>query len=285
MTWLHQLALRLWEWVPYILPAFSNFILVLLGIVLSFATLTERIEKNTKYQKGLAAICLILGLVGLGYEVTERRSNDQATKTLIKDTQTAVQNTNGLVQTTTILVNKTNDVVSRLGSVELLVTALNKWADEEEKRLDVLSLSEMSTSELSERAYSLANVMRALGSLYANQDTQIDLVYYDRLEGHANEWSKQRQENWIEEEARKRSEWRAYNEPRAEKLIRSANRLRIAMLDKIDGSDKLLADEKVKSWFENPRSNKVSSFLWHLGEMADYLEGLAKRLPPSKPSQ
>jgi len=275
MAWFHQLAFRLWESVPYILPALSNSILVLLGIVLSFGTLTERIERNAKYQKWLAAICLVSGLIGLFYEVAERRSSDQATKIL-------VQNTNGLVQATTTLVNRTNDVLSRLGSVELLVTALNKWADEEEKRLDVLSLSEMSTSELSERAYSLANVMRALGSLYANQDKEIDLVYYDRLEGEANEWSKQRLDNWIAEEGRKRSEWRANNEPRAEKLIRSANRLRVAMLDKIGGSDR--ADARMKSLFENPRSDKVS-FLWRLGEMADYLEGLAKRLPPSRPSQ
>lgn len=286
MNWIHHFAASLWGWMPYVLPALSNFILVLLGIVLSFSTLTDRIEQNSKYKKGLAAICLLSGFVGLVYDVSGRRINDQSTKTLIDSAQTAVGKTNELVKETTILVQTSNDMASRLGSVQLSVAALNTWTDEEEKRLSVLSLSEMSASELSERAYSVANLMRALGSNYANQDRQIDLVYYDKLEGHGNDWSQRKKDNWIAEEMRKRSEWRTSNERRAEILIKSANRLRVVMLDKRDPSDKSPVDEQMKTWFENPHSVKtVDGFLWRLGEMADYLEDLAKRLPPSKPSE
>jgi hypothetical protein len=92
------------EWLFYILPALSNLILVLLGVILSLPTLAEKIEKTPKYRTALGVICLIAGIVGFWFDVGARRSGDQTNRQLLGNVGKAVNNTNDLVQQTKGLV-------------------------------------------------------------------------------------------------------------------------------------------------------------------------------------
>jgi hypothetical protein len=279
MPWLHVL----WGWMPYVLPAISNFILVILGIVLSFPRLTDSIEKNTTHQRLLAIICLVFGGVGLIFDISQRASSEQSIKTLIGQTTQTVTNTNNLVTTTndlahktTTMVENTNDVVSRIGRLEPLIATTKRMVDEEVKRLAVLPLADMTPSELSEQASSLANLMRSLTFAYSNQDRNIDNFYFDRLQGMGVRWTQQQRNDWLAEEKRKRAQLQADYEPRALKLIANANRLREVMLDKIIPSESP-RDEHIEEVFRNPHSDK-RGVIFTLYDIAGYLEGLAKLL-------
>lgn len=284
MTWLHVL----WGWIPYILPSVSNFILVILGIVLSFPKLTDLVEKNAKHQKLLAVICLSAGFIGLIFDISQRWSSEQSMHTLIGQTTQTVKNTNDLVTTTQDLAHKTatmventNNVVSRVGRLEPIIGTIKITVDEEVKRLAALPLAEMTPSELSEQASSLANLMRWLTFTWLNQDTDIDNRYYDRAAEMRNHWTQPQRDDWLAEERRKREALRAPYDKRALELIANANRLRKAMLDKILPSDSP-HNEHIEELFRNPQSDKRAPIVT-LREIADYLEGLTKLLPRSFP--
>ena len=105
-------------WLFYILPAFSNLVLVLLGVVLSLPTLAEKVEKTPKYKKALGAVCLAAGFVGFWFDVAERRSNDQQITTLVANVGVLVTNTNTLA-------NNTSVTVTNIGLLLLQVNFLN----------------------------------------------------------------------------------------------------------------------------------------------------------------
>ena len=104
MSWLHAI----WEWLPYISPAFVNALLVFLGIVMSFPQLAEDIENTPKYKYSLAGICIVAGLVGLVFEVYARHDSDKATKQLITDVGVTLTKSNEVLGKTDTLVTNTS---------------------------------------------------------------------------------------------------------------------------------------------------------------------------------
>lgn len=110
-------------WMFYVLPALSNLILVLLGVVLSLPTLAQKIEDTPKYRIALGVVCVLFGLVGFWFDVDQRRSSDLTNKQLLQDTGTALRKTSDLIDKTSGLVTGTNDMVSRLGLMAPQITA------------------------------------------------------------------------------------------------------------------------------------------------------------------
>ncbi len=125
------------EWLFYILPALSNLVLVLLGIVLSFPTLTDEIEKTPKYRKALGIICLTAGLIGFWFDVGARRSSDQTNTKLLQDTEASLKKTGELMDKTGALITSTNDMVSRLGLMQPQLTATTDHVANIDKKLNI----------------------------------------------------------------------------------------------------------------------------------------------------
>jgi hypothetical protein len=137
MIWHIRVVVR--DWFPYILPAVSNLILVLLGIIMSFPALAERVEKTPKHRKGVAWTCLILGLIGLIFDVGQRHSSDKTNKQLLENVGTALANTNELVQDTRTLVTTVSVTMPRLNELDVKLAGLNKQIAKSETDPKVLA--------------------------------------------------------------------------------------------------------------------------------------------------
>lgn len=112
----------IWGWLIYILPAISNFVLVLLGVVMSLPALADKVEKTPRLRKSLGAVCLTAGLVGLGFEVVQRRSNDVEMQTLISDTTQLVAKQDELLTSTKTLVDNSNQLATLMPEISALNT-------------------------------------------------------------------------------------------------------------------------------------------------------------------
>jgi hypothetical protein len=113
------------EWLFYILPALSNLVLVLLGIVLSFASLADKIEKTPKYRKALGVVCLAAGLIGFWSDVSQRRSSDQTSRKLLQDLNTSVTTLKDVAEKTNKSVDNTNSLVTSASLEWGQLTSLN----------------------------------------------------------------------------------------------------------------------------------------------------------------
>jgi hypothetical protein len=85
------------EWSAYFLPAISNLVLVLLGVWMSLPNFAEDVERNRTWRRWLAGICLIFGLTGFVYDVSQRRGSDITNKALLQSVGTTLGNTNSLL--------------------------------------------------------------------------------------------------------------------------------------------------------------------------------------------
>jgi hypothetical protein len=117
------------DWGPYFLPALSNLILVLLGVVLSLPSLAERIEETPKYRRALAIVCLISGVVGFAFDVLQRHSGDRQTRQLVNDVSTLVGNTNALAGNTNALAESTTQAVNEIAGLRNQVTAYERSSE------------------------------------------------------------------------------------------------------------------------------------------------------------
>lgn len=288
MTWLSHVPRYLRDLAPFIIPEISGLILILVGIFLAVPPFKSIMERWVKWT---IVTCLCFGLLTLTYDVHERMSNDKSTRTLIQQTTETVKNTKILVQgtkeladSTNIIANETKNTLARLARMEPVVDAVIKRADEEAKRVSARRFVDMPPSQLAENANSIADVMKDWAYSYSIEDRQIDIVYYDRLEGMGSHWTPRQQDDWLAEERKKRAELRAKYEDKAQTFVDTANRIRSVMLDKLSPLDRIPEDEQSRAWFENPRSDKA--FMLHLDNMATYLKSLAKRMLSSdKPSR
>lgn len=131
----HNLALHL-VWLVYILPALSNLILIALGIVMSLPKLADTIERTPSYRWGLAALCIIFGLIGFSFDVYQRRASDLATNTMITETTQLIKST-----------TKSNDVIGILafqfGSAVSSLADLRDQLADAEKRDDPRRIAEI----------------------------------------------------------------------------------------------------------------------------------------------
>jgi hypothetical protein len=177
-------SLWLWGWLIYVLPALSNFILVLLGVLLSLPTLAEKIEKTPKYRIALGIICVIAGTVGFLFDVGQRRSSDQTNRQLLRDTGIALRKTNELIDKTTGLVSSTNEMVSRLGSATDHLANIDKnldLAQRQNKPTLVAALRAEKKTFLITTAQSIAGSLFSLGERWYAEDDSALTQYHAEL--------------------------------------------------------------------------------------------------------
>lgn len=118
VVYLKHLWFWLLDWYPYILPAVSTLILVLLGVIMSLPTLADTVEKTSKYRKVLAIVCFAAGSIGFYSDVVQRHGSDKQGKELVEDTQTSLTDTKSVL-------TDTNNVVTRIGLMQLQFAELN----------------------------------------------------------------------------------------------------------------------------------------------------------------
>src|ERR1019366_1117790 len=109
---LHAIWFWLREWLPYVLPAVVNALLVILGVVMSLPKLAETIENSPTYRRVLAAICIVAGLVGFYFDVRARHDSERTSTQLLSEVGDALTRTNQLLTQTSSLVTNTSTLAN-----------------------------------------------------------------------------------------------------------------------------------------------------------------------------
>jgi hypothetical protein len=112
------------EWWLYLVYEFSNFLLIIFGIWLSFEGVAKAVEKNKVYKRTLAVFCFLLGGIGMYFDAVARHASDKTSTTLIRD----VEDTLG----------RTNDLLGKLEIVATNTGVLLKFATVAEPQIRVL---------------------------------------------------------------------------------------------------------------------------------------------------
>lgn len=183
----HDALSWVWSWTPYVLPAFSNLILVLLGVIMSLPNLADTIEKTPRYRRTLSVVCLVFGIVGFIYDVGQRRSADSQTKQLLTGISTDVQNTKSLLPKVDTEVTNTNGLVTKMDT-ELTRTTNLVAAQRENNR----QLTDLMDRELQGRRQDLLAQLSEI---------------IDRLQAALDQWRKD------DAEARSKAGPRGRNDP------------------------------------------------------------------------
>jgi DNA-binding protein YbaB len=126
---LHTVWTWLWNWLIYVLPAMSNLILILVGIIMSLPKLAEDIENSPKSRKIFAAVCLVAGLVGFYFQVKRDRDTDIYAHALMEKVDKDLTNTNQELQTTNQLVSSLTVMVTDMVTINGRLSTLDVKID------------------------------------------------------------------------------------------------------------------------------------------------------------
>jgi hypothetical protein len=96
-----------YKWLSYALPQFSDLILGVGGLVLSWGKTADRFEHRRKH---IGWICFFLGFASFGFRIAQQIQADN-------DTQTLVNNTNTLVSTVQPVLTNTNTLVGGMNNL------------------------------------------------------------------------------------------------------------------------------------------------------------------------
>lgn len=175
------------DWSVYILPALSNLILVLLGIIMSLPKLAEAIEDTPRHRKLFSGACLVFGFVGFVFEVSQRHNGDQQTRQLVGNMDTLVKNTSDLVTKTTGLVTSTNQTVNTLGLLLPQVAGL------QDQFRTYVAKSEIARKQGNER---LAAALQAQADLARHQASIITRQYLLNIAPHITDQMQAVYDDW-----------------------------------------------------------------------------------------
>jgi hypothetical protein len=282
------------EWLPDIVPAISNLILVLLGIIMSLPLLADKIEKTPRYRKWLAAVCLVFGITGFIFDVVQRHSTEQATRQLIGNTSTMVGNTNHLVQTTdvmvstvSVLVPKLNAVQGEMATLEIQIKAAKEKhdpklvADLEGRMKRAQDQADRMTRELY-FITSAPQVAQQLRDWYGMKQQKIQDMHDWQWEENIH-WPEKHPNDpdglskvWKEWDDRIEKEEQSSREELS-RMLANAELIRKEMLQLIPSQEQSAEDKKQEKEFSQTDSDQRS-----LEKAARYLEELARRVPPPK---
>jgi hypothetical protein len=282
------------EWSPDILPAISNLILVLLGIIMSLPVLAENIEKTPRYRKGLAVVCLVFGLTGFIFDVVQRHSTEKTTTQLLGNTSIMVGNTNDLVQTTkamvttvSVLMPKLNAVQGEIATLEIQIRAAREkhdpklLADLEAKMKQAKDQADRMTREL--HSLTMApQVAQQLREWYGTKEQKIRDLHNGQWEENTH-WREEhpndsdgRNKAWNEWDDRIEKEGQNSDE-QLTRMLANADLIRKEMLQLIPPQQQSAEDKKQEKEFLQTDSDQRS-----LEKAARYVEERARRVPPPK---
>ncbi|HKM85285.1 MAG TPA: hypothetical protein VJW96_03700 [Terriglobales bacterium] len=286
-------------WLVYVLPALSNLVLVLLGVLLSLPTLAEKIEKTPKYRTALGVICLIAGLVGFCFDVGQRRSSDQTNRQLLQDTGKALKKTDDLVDKTNDLVTRTSQMVNTFGILMPQISALNAQMADINKKIEaakgnpqLIAALQAQASATKAQADSLSRTLSlsfAPGIVaemqYWAQKWDLDDRAIEREERQQKEkappnTSPQEIAKLLEPLGKRRSAMNAGHTEQILPLMTNANYIREQLLH---GSESTQDDKQNALIFAKVLAGQ--SINWgQMGQVTRYMDSLVKKFTPATPS-
>ncbi len=282
---LHQIWDWLRSWTQYILPAVSNLILAFLGVILSLPKFAQTIEDTPKYKRILASACILLGSVGFGFEVSQRRSGDQVNKQLIEATGKALIKTDTVLDKTNLLVTGTQDMIARIGLLQPQVTATNEHLERIDIQLTnarkgndgalVTVLQAEKQQSLSSLLSMTPGVISALNDKYS-QCFGND-IHFENLLGTRNPSDDRQPIMQARTEARKECS------ESVRPLLKSANYIREEILRRLPKYIKTDNDVKMALIFERAVTGDFIEY-WEINDAAIYLQTLSRKFTPQTPT-
>ena len=308
---MHQPLLHIWHWLwgwmAYILPAISNFILVLIGVLLSLPALAERIEKTPKYRRILAVVCLVLGLIGFLYDVFQRRSNDTDMRELISQTRQLVTEEDTLVTNTSQSATNLGVLMTQVTSIDTRMAVLGAKIDEArgnprliaELQADAAALQKQSetvtrdglailnglpSNLLGSMAHSVTSKLRTFFTEWGAVDSQLRGSKYFETEHHPSERDpavlEQKKLDWDNKIKLEREEHRS----ELQQTLLGADQLRKILLGRLPKDAQTAEDNAEAAAFVQTLNDVPSMEPMSFGcppaisKAADYLDALAKRV-------
>lgn len=288
MAYLRHIWSWLRDWLPYILPAISNLILVLLGIIMSLPALAEKVEQTPRHRKWLATTCLIFGLIGFIFDVSQRRSSDATNKTLLENVGTALQNTDDLVKQTTNLVTTASITVPKLNELDGKIANLKIQIAKNQNDPKVLANLQHQAKQLQDQRDDLSRELMTmtLAPQIAKQlrDWEGDWKA-DQHDNHLKGWEESFQyrnehpndsqgQNAIDERWQRVYDKTDHDyEKKLGQIIASAELVRKDLLERIPGEQVDITEQAkfAEALRDSGSLNRV--------EAADYLDSLVLRVP------
>jgi hypothetical protein len=297
--------------MAYILPAISNFILVLMGVLLSLPALAERIEKTPKYRIILAVVCLVLGSIGFLYDVIQRRSNDTDMRELISKTRQLVTKEDTLVTNTSQSATSLGVLLTEVTSIDARMAALGVKIDEArgnprliaELKADAAALQKQSETVSRKGLATLdglpSNLLVAMANLVTSKlrtfftewwsvDYKLRGSKYFETEHHPSERNpavlEQRKLDWDNKIKLEREEHRS----ELQQILLGADQLRKILLGRLPKDAQTSEDIAEAAVFAQALSDATSISPTEFGcppgiiKVADYLDALANRILGSK---
>ena len=290
LSCLHHVWAWLRDWSPYILPAVSNLILVLLGVIMSLPKLAEAIEDTPKYRKLLATTCLVFGLVGFTFDVGQRRSSDRTNKQLLENVGSALGKTDDLVDKTTGLVSKTNRVVATLGLLQPKIVNLYDRLSTIDARISLAknennqALVAVLQTERKSFLTSLLSVGPGIvGEMqyWAQRWYQDDnSLYYQKQQSYSSvplDIDPKERSRIVQPFIDRQNNLRAMYPKQLQPLVTSANYLRKELLR---GSEQTPQDKKIASTFAKALAGEPYDYL-EMKQMANYMDNLVNKAVPT----
>jgi len=135
MSCLHKVWLWLREWWPYGVYELSNFLLIIFGIWLSFEGFAKKVEANKIYKRSLAAICFLLSGVGMYFDAVARHDGDKSSRQLIEKVGSSLDKTNELLTKTNALLTRTDTLAKFTSQEESQLAEIQTKSADIDKRL------------------------------------------------------------------------------------------------------------------------------------------------------
>jgi len=290
LSCLHHVWAWLRDWSPYILPAVSNLILVLLGVIMSLPKLAEAIEDTPKYRKLLATTCLVFGLVGFTFDVGQRRNSDRTNKQLLENVGSALGKTDDLVDKTTGLVSNTNRVVATLGLLQPKIVNLYDRLSTIDARISLAknennqALVAVLQTERKSFLTSLLSVGPGIvGEMqyWAQRWYQDDnSLYYQTQQSYSSvplDIDPKERSRIVQPFIDRQNNLRAMYPKQLQPLVTSANYLREELLR---GSEQTPQDKKIASTFAKALAGEPYDYL-EMKQMANYMDNLVNKAVPT----
>jgi hypothetical protein len=262
---------RFKEWLPFFIPALSNFVLVLAGIWMSLPDFATSVEKNRMAKRGFGALCLVFGIVGLIYEATERHHAEQSSQELFQEVKSGLDKTDVELRKTDTLLDKMSTVETGVSLVDANINKLNGQLSVAIKARDTVREAQLKKELLDANAAKTALLKQVISNAKLVAGRLRDLArIWSEEEAHAKD---------DKERDRIHGRWNTSGLPLGNAF--EATRQLLPLLPEMSSSDQLkelqLQEMKIQGQGFGGTGPEP------LKEDADYLEALIKRVIAANP--
>lgn len=279
-----------------ILPDITNFLLAVLGVMMSFPEKAEKLEKNPFWRRTIAGLCIVFGLAGFAASTYQRHQATSQMTSVQNGMQTTVANTNTLLTNTNTLVTNINRVVlmvPQLATLNANVTDLQNKIAAARGNPQLIATLQAQLAAAKTQANTVSRQillttltggvqqMRSVADKWGSEDRV--LVNHIKEYGQDRAYFKDRNipvDERIAELRKKQEDQNAEYSKQVMPLIVSVDFLRQQL---IQGSDPSQEDRSVASTFAKVLAGETIQWI-QMRFATDYMEKLANKLKSTSAS-